>query len=134
VPRAEWDDAVAEGYLGLCAGLKGARGRGTTAVNARFYAQNALAVVLHTRRGRALQALGGAGAAVADRNPGPAEEAEAAELLPALLARLPGEQLRRVVRLRAEGLAVREVAARVGLSRQRVEQLLLEARGLLLAR
>jgi predicted DNA-binding protein (UPF0251 family) len=38
------------------------------------------------------------------------------------------------VRLRAEGLTTREAAARVGLSRQRVEQMLLQARQALLTR
>jgi DNA-directed RNA polymerase specialized sigma24 family protein len=58
------------------------------------------------------------------------EELEARELLAGLLAGLPDDRLRRIVSLRAEGLTMREVAARVGLSRQRVEQLLQEARRL----
>jgi RNA polymerase sigma factor (sigma-70 family) len=70
---------------------------------------------------------------LAARGPSPAEEAEANEALDGLLARLPDERLRLIVRLRAEGLSVREVARRINLSRQRVEELLLRARRLVFA-
>jgi hypothetical protein len=125
IPPDQRDDVIGEALVALCVGVKGAFARGVTAIDCRYYARNGLAAVLRTRRARPLRLLADAvadpEAALAARGPGPDEQLEAAELLPALLARLPDERLRQVVRLRAEGLAVREVAGRVGLSRQRIE-------------
>jgi RNA polymerase sigma factor (sigma-70 family) len=138
IPPGQRDDVVGEALVALCVGVKSAFARGVAGVDCKFYAMNGLAAVLRTRWGRRPRLLADLfedpGAALAARGPGPVEELEAREALQALLARLPGERLRQVVYLRAEGLAVREVAERVGLSRQRVEQLLQEARAVLLAR
>jgi DNA-directed RNA polymerase specialized sigma24 family protein len=102
-------------------------------VDCTFFALHGLQAAC-TRRGKALQTLGDAGSALADRGPGPVEQAEAAELLEALLARLPGDRMRQAVRLKAAGLSTAEAAAALGVCRQRVEQLLERARAVLLAR
>jgi DNA-directed RNA polymerase specialized sigma24 family protein len=137
VPPADREDVVAEALVNLCVSVKSAFARGVTAVNCRYYAQNGLAAAVHTHRGRPLRLLADAVAdpegALASRGPGPDAEAEAAELLPALLARLP-ERLRRVVALRAAGLSVAEVARRENVCVRRVRQLLLRARAVLLGR
>jgi DNA-directed RNA polymerase specialized sigma24 family protein len=90
-----------------------------------------------TRRGRRLRllhdALGDPETAIAAGSSGPAEELETREFLADLVARTPDERLRRIILLRAEGLTMAEVAVRVGLSRQRVEQLLQRARLLVTA-
>jgi DNA-directed RNA polymerase specialized sigma24 family protein len=135
LPAAELDDAVGEALVNLCVSARNAFGRGGRALRCRYFAQNGVAAVLHTRRGRPFRQLdAAAGAALASRGPGPDEEAEAAELLETLLARLPGGRVRQAVRLKAEGLSTAEAAAAMGCCRQRVEQLLLRARALLLVR
>jgi RNA polymerase sigma factor (sigma-70 family) len=132
VPAADRDDVVGEALAALCVGVKSAFSRGVTAVDTRYYAMNGLTAALRTRRGRPLQTLGAAEAALAGRGPGPAEQAEANELLAVLLARLPGDRMRQAVRLKAEGLSTAETAAALGVCRQRVQQLLLRARAVLL--
>jgi DNA-directed RNA polymerase specialized sigma24 family protein len=127
VPAGEVEEVVAESLLSMCTNVERAWARGPRPIDCRYFALAGLASAC-SRRGKPLPQLH---KDAADRAPGPVEELEAAELLPSLLARLPDERLRRIVRLRAEGLAVREVAGRVGLSRQRVEQMLQQARALL---
>ena len=137
VPPGERDDVAAESLLDLCVSVRSAFARGVEAFDARYFALHGLAAS-RTRRGRPLQLLADAcadpEAALAGRGPGPVEQLEAGEFLPALLARLSDERLRRVVRLRAEGLSTAEVAAREGCCVQRVQQLLQEARLVLIAR
>jgi DNA-directed RNA polymerase specialized sigma24 family protein len=107
--------------------------RGTRGLDCRFFARHGLAAC-RTRRGRPPRLLGDIfedpAAAHAAGGPGPAEEAEGREALQNLLARLPSERMRQAVRLRAEGLTVREAAARMRCCRQRVESLLQKARRL----
>jgi DNA-directed RNA polymerase specialized sigma24 family protein len=135
VPPDQREDVVGEALVALCVGVKNAWQRGARGFDVRFYARHGVAAVLHTRRGRPLRVLGDAAeAALASCGPGPDAEAEAAELLPALLARLPGGRVRQAVRLKAAGLSTAEAAAALGVSRQRVKQLLLKARAVLLAR
>src|SRR5215472_9655666 len=57
VPPSERDDVAGEALVNLCAGMKNAFGRGPRAVNCRYHAQNGLAAVLNTRRGRPLRLL-----------------------------------------------------------------------------
>jgi len=133
VPDGERDEVVAEALLTLCASVRGAHGRGVKAVNVRYYALTALATC-RTRRHRPLCLLADAcpdpEAALAAANPSPLEELEGREAVAALLARLPNERLRLVVLLRAQGWTNAQIAARLGRSRSRVEQLLQEARRL----
>jgi DNA-directed RNA polymerase specialized sigma24 family protein len=136
VPPGDRDDVVAEALAAECVGVRSAFARGVAGVDCSFYARNGLAAA-RTRRGRRLRLLGdllpGPGA-LASRAPGPYDEAEANDTLASLLARLPAGRVRRVVRLRAQGLSVAEVARREGVCVQRIRQLLLQARQLLLAR
>jgi RNA polymerase sigma factor (sigma-70 family) len=133
VPAGDRDDVVAEALLDLCVGVRNAHGRGVAAVDCRYNARHGLAAT-RTRRGRPPRLLGDLyedpEGALAAGGPSPVEEAEAREALQGLLGRLP-ERLRRVVCLRAEGYTQAEVAVRLGCSRQRVQQLLLEARRLI---
>jgi hypothetical protein len=130
VPASEHEEVVAESLLDMCLSLRRAWGRGCRGFDCGYYARHGL-VAAFSRRGRPLPPLRGTPAA---RGPGPVEQLEAAELLPSLLARLPDERLRRVVAMRAAGASVAEVAAAEGVCRQRIQHLLLKARGLLLAR
>jgi DNA-directed RNA polymerase specialized sigma24 family protein len=127
VPPAEHEEVVAEALLDMCASLRRAWGRGVRAVDCTYYARHGLAAAC-ARRNRPLPPLAGDAAA---RGPGPAEQLEAGELLDDLLRRLPDGRMRQAVQLKAEGLSTAEVAAAMGVCRQRVEHLLLRARALL---
>jgi DNA-directed RNA polymerase specialized sigma24 family protein len=127
------DDIAGEALASLCVSVRSAWARGVRAVNPRYFAMTGLTAVLHTRRCRPLQALDRP-EGLADRAPGPDAEAEADELLDALLARLPDGRMRQAVAMKAAGLSTAEAAAALGVCRQRVEQLLGRARAVLLAR
>jgi hypothetical protein len=134
VSRRPPETASAESLLSLCAGVRSARAHGAAAISCQFFAQNGFAAARNTRRGRPPCLLGDVyenpACVLAAGGPGPVEELETREFLAGLLANLPDDRLRRIVNLRAEGLTMAEVAARVRLSRQRVEQLLQRARRL----
>jgi hypothetical protein len=129
VPPAEWDDTIGEALLDLCLSVRSSWERGVRGVDARFFALHGIQAAC-SRRCKPLHALGDA-AALADRNPGPVEQAEAGELLEGLLRRLPDDRLRRIVAMRAAGLSVAEVARAEGVCVQRIRHLLLKARVLL---
>jgi DNA-directed RNA polymerase specialized sigma24 family protein len=138
VPPGDRDDVVAEALLNFCTNLKNAFARGPRgSIRCRYHALNGLAVALRTRRGRPLRLLHEAfedpDNALAARDPGPEAEAQAHELLPDLLSRLPDERLWRICVLRARGASVAEVAVAEGICVQRVRKLLLRARRLVFA-
>jgi DNA-directed RNA polymerase specialized sigma24 family protein len=137
LPPGEWDDIIGEALFDLCLSVRRSWARGVEAVDCRYFALHGLQAA-RTRRARPLRLLDDAvadpEAALASRGPGPDAEALARDELAALLARLPTDRLRRVVRMRAAGASTAEVAAALGCCRQRVEQLLQQARAVLLAR
>jgi DNA-directed RNA polymerase specialized sigma24 family protein len=134
VPLGDRDDVVAEALLDLCLSVRRSWARGVRGVDCRFFALHGLQAA---RRGRRVRLLGDVfehPEGLAAGGLGPEDEAVARDELQALLARLPGERLRQVVRLKAEGLSTAEVAGRLNCCRQRVQQMLQEARAVLLAR
>jgi hypothetical protein len=120
VPRGERADVAAESLLQMCVCVRSAWGRGGRKFSCRFFALRGLAAARRNApRWRLLQDLfGDPGTAFAARGPDPVALALARDLLQALLRRLRCGRARRVVRLRAAGLTMDEVAGRMGCSQQ----------------
>jgi DNA-directed RNA polymerase specialized sigma24 family protein len=136
VPLQDRADVVAESLLTLCEDGRSAWLRGVDAVNCYYYAQKGYKAWRsrgrHWRRVSLLHDLFESPDRVLASRPaglagglGPDWEQEARDVrLDQIMKRAQDERLQQVVRLRASGLTKRAIGARLGISGERVRQLL----------